>query len=62
MAQLRLVEPVIDTYGSRRAWKRQRRERRRGPSPTAVAVASLAVLVIVFMILLLGQVASAFVS
>ncbi len=68
MAQLRLVEPAIDTYGSRRAWKRRRRERQhvvsqRGPALSTVAVGSLVLLaVIVVAVLLLSQVASAFVG
>jgi Flp pilus assembly protein TadB len=68
MAQLRLVEPTIDTYGSRRAWKRRRRERQRGvpqrgPSLAAVTVGSLVLLVlVVVVVLLLSQVASAFVG
>jgi|GEM_PF-2304044 len=61
MAQLRLVEPTIDTYGSRRAWKRQRRDPQLGPPLTLVALASLAVLaVIIIAVLLLSQVALAF--
>jgi hypothetical protein len=76
MAHLRLVEPTIDTYGSRRAWKRHQRETRhqqsarasggdedRGPSLPAVALASVAILtVVVLLVLLLSQVASAFVG
>ena len=63
MAQLRLVEPTIDTYGSRRAWKRHHREPQRGPSLTAVAAASLAILILIALLaLLLTQVASAFVG
>ena len=76
MAHLRLAEPTIDTYGSRRAWKRHRREARhqqsaralgtdeeRGPSLSAVALASVAILaVVILFVLLLSQVASAFVG
>ena len=60
MAHLRLVEPSIDTYGSRRAWKRDRRERQRGPSLTAVALASVAILlVVILLVTLLSGVAAA---
>ena len=74
MAHLRLVEPTIDTYGSRRAWKRDRRAmheqewshrsaggERAGPSVGIVALASLAILaVVVLVVLLSSQIASAF--
>ncbi len=76
MAHLRLVEPTIDTYGSRRAWKRHQRatrdqewarpsggDRERGPSLVAVALASVVILAVVaLVVLVLSQVASAFVG
>ena len=76
MAHLRLVGPTIDTYGSRRAWKRHQRATRdqewarqpgsdheRGPSLVAVALASVAILVIVaLLVLVLPQVASGLVG
>ena len=61
MAHLRLVEPSIDTYGSRRAWKRDRHEHQRGPSLTAVALASVVILLaVVLLFLLLSGVAFVF--
>jgi hypothetical protein len=76
VADLRLVEPTIDTYGSRRAWKRHRRAmheqqwshrsvgggEQRGPSVGAVALASVAILAVVLVLLLISQVAAAFVG
>jgi hypothetical protein len=60
MAHLRLVEPSIDTYGSRRAWKRDRRERQRGPALGVVALGSVAILVAVVLLVQLFSGVAAF--